>query len=203
MRVLGPFGAFGACTLWFAGALFGQELGDVPIAPPTPHTLKTGVAHATAAPFAAADWYDTSNREAIRTAYNTLYAPTNGTPLGYVGSPATGIAGDTSTAYKSAVLTRINFFRAMGGVPSITGLDAIWNAKDQQGALMLYANQALSHSPPTNWARYSAAGPRRSANRISAKVCNPTQDASTYSWMITDRTTPPSVTAVGSCIHRR
>ena len=101
----------------------------------------------------------TTHRIARRSvAYNTLYAPTNGTPLGYVGSPATGIAGDTSTAYKSAVLTRINFFRAMGGVPSITGLDAIWNAKDQQGALMLYANQALSHSPPTNWARYSAAG---------------------------------------------
>ncbi len=158
MRFLGLLRPFAAGTLWCAAALFGQELGDAPIAPPIPNTLKHGVAHATAAPFAAADWYDTSNREAIRTAYSSLYAPTNGTPLGYVGSPATGVAGDTSTAYKSAVLTRINFFRAMGGVPSISGLDAVWNAKDQLGALMLYANQALSHSPPANWARYTADG---------------------------------------------
>ena len=128
-----------------------------PIAP-SQTTSKSGNTFASVAPTAAGAWYDTSNREAVRTAYNNIFAPTTGTSLDYIGDPANGIAGDTSAAYKSAVVTRINFFRAMAGVPGITGLDAERNSKAQEGALMLYANQALSHTPPTSWLRYTANG---------------------------------------------
>jgi hypothetical protein len=128
-----------------------------PIAP-SQTTSKSGNMFASVAPTAAGAWYDTSNREAVRTAYNNIFAPTTGTSLDYIGDPANGIAGDTSAAYKAAVVTRINFFRAMAGVPGITGLDAERNSKAQEGALMLYANQALSHTPPTSWLRYTANG---------------------------------------------
>jgi hypothetical protein len=124
----------------------------------TGSTSKAARTFAAVAPAAAGNWYDPSNREAVRSAYNNVFVPTAGKPLDYIGDPANGIAGDTSAAYKSAVVSRINFFRAMAGVPAIAGLDAARNAKAQQGALMLYANQALSHEPPPTWLRYSANG---------------------------------------------
>ena len=135
------------------------RLDDAP-GPITPGQTvsKSNHTFATVAPTAAGAWYDTSNREAVRTAYNNVFAPTTGTSLDYIGDPANGIAGDTSAAYKSAIVTRINFFRAMAGVPGITGLDAERNSKAQEGALMLYANQALSHTPPTSWLRYTTNG---------------------------------------------
>lgn len=152
--------------LWRASCIFAQpvELGEAPIAPTASASSKSSVSSAVAGPGAATDWYDTSNRETIRIAYNSIFAPTDNTALGYAGDPAAGIAGDTSQVYKAAVLARINFFRAMAGVPSIGYLDPNLNSKDQLGALMLYANQQLSHTPPTSWLRYSAAGAEALAN---------------------------------------
>ena len=151
-RLAAALAVTSACSLW------GQvvHLGDGPTAPPS-RSSKTAPS-ALSAPFAGADWYDTSNRETVRNAYNNVYVPTFNSPMGYVGDPASGVAGDTSAAYKNAVLTRVNFFRAMGGVPSISGFDPVRNSKDQQAALMMYANGALNHTPPTNWLRYTAAG---------------------------------------------
>src|SRR3954447_15825545 len=90
-----------------------ERLGDAPVVPPRLHVSKSAATFATVAPSAASDWYDTANREAVRSAYNTVFVPTTGIPLGYVGDPVNGIAGDTSAAYKAAALRRLNFFRAM------------------------------------------------------------------------------------------
>jgi hypothetical protein len=133
-------------------------LGDAPVAPTHLNSEKSSKAFATASPSAATDWYDTSNRETVRTAYNNVFAPTNGVSLDYSGNPDAGVAGATSVGYKAAVLSRVNFFRAMAGVPSIGSLDTVRNAKAQLGALMLYANQDLSHTPPPSWLRYTADG---------------------------------------------
>jgi hypothetical protein len=135
-------------------------LGDGPTAPPRAENnkLRLYAATAEAPPSAAIDWYDTSNREVVRTAYNAVWVPTIGFPLGYGGNPAAGVAGDTSAAFKNAVLTRLNFMRAMAGVTSLVGLDAVRNAKNQHAALMMYANQQLSHTPPTSWLRYTTEG---------------------------------------------
>jgi hypothetical protein len=149
-----------AASILLCTPLFGQSvwLGDPPAAPTLPQSAKSSAVSATIAPSATGAWYDTAVRETVRTAYNSVFVPTNGVSLGYTGNPANGIAGDTSAAYKAAVLARINFFRAMSGVPPVLTLDPILNQKDQQGALMLYANQQLSHTPPESWLRYTAEG---------------------------------------------
>ncbi|HEY2012409.1 MAG TPA: lamin tail domain-containing protein, partial [Bryobacteraceae bacterium] len=103
-------------------------------------------------------WYDITNRETVRATWNQTFAPTSGVPLGWTGDVASNNPGTTTQAYKDAVATRINWFRAMAGVPAGVVLDPTYSAKDQKAALMFSANRALSHFPPSNWIDYSADG---------------------------------------------
>lgn len=104
----------------------------------------------------------TTSREEVRDFYRAIYAASENLPLGWTGnyaaSAAVAAAGDTSAAFKDAVLLRINFFRALAGVPAGVTLHPTFAAKDQQAALMMSANRALSHTPPPSWIYYTAAG---------------------------------------------
>jgi len=99
---------------------------------------------------------DTGNREAVRLFYQAVFASSHGVASGWSGNPTSCDAGDTSAAYKAAVLRRINWFRAMAGVPASVQLDATFNQKAQQAAMLMAANQQLSHTPPTSWTCYNA-----------------------------------------------
>ena len=99
-----------------------------------------------------------SNREASRAFYLTYYQGAAAPAHGWTGSRASCSAGTTSQAFRDAVVARINFFRAMAGVPDEVTLSATYNAKAQQAALMMSANSQLSHSPPATWTCYSADG---------------------------------------------
>lgn len=101
---------------------------------------------------------DTASREAVRLLYNTIFASSTDVAAAWTGNVATCDAGTTSGAYQAAELRRINWFRAMAGVPANITLDATYNQKAQQAALMMSANRQLSHTPTTNWLCYSAAG---------------------------------------------
>jgi len=84
--------------------------------------------------------------------------------MAWTGTYAVNGAGDTSATYKDAVIRRINFFRALVGVPAAVSLNATFSAKAQQAALMMSANNALSHFPPTSWTFYTAEGSDAAAN---------------------------------------
>jgi len=99
---------------------------------------------------------DTGNREVVRLFYQAVFASSAHVASGWSGNPAGCDAGDTSAAYKAAVLRRINWFRAMAGVPAAVQLDATFNQKAQQAAMLMAANQQLSHTPPTSWTCYNA-----------------------------------------------
>ena len=53
------------------------------------------------------------------------------------------------------MLLRLNYYRAMAGVPATVTFSDTYNAMDQQAALMMSANGQLSHSPPTTWTCYT------------------------------------------------
>lgn len=99
---------------------------------------------------------DTSNREAVRLFYRTVFASSEGIDSGWVGDIAQCNAGNTSSSYKDATLRRINWFRAMAGVPADVQWDATFNANAQQAAMLMSANNSLSHSPPTSWKCYNS-----------------------------------------------
>lgn len=101
---------------------------------------------------------DTSNRQLVRGFYNSVYMASHDTPIEWTGSQSTCTPGDTSSNFKNAVLARINYYRAMVGIPANITFNATFNAKAQQAALMMSANNTLDHYPPNTWSCYTADG---------------------------------------------
>ncbi|MSU50006.1 MAG: hypothetical protein EXS37_13130 [Opitutus sp.] len=70
-----------------------------------------------------------ASREEVRQFYRAIYHASDDVPMNWTGDYATGRAGDTSPAFKEATRLRINFFRALAGVPAGLTLNATYNAK--------------------------------------------------------------------------
>ncbi len=107
---------------------------------------------------------DTSSREEVRQFYRAVYFASENVPMSWTGSYATGAAGDTSASFKEATRLRINFFRALIGIPADIRFDAEYNTKAQQAALMMSANNALDHFPPPTWTFFTADGASAAGN---------------------------------------
>lgn len=97
-------------------------------------------------------------RETARLFYNTVYRSSVGVASGWNGSVGACQPGTTSSEYQSAILRRINWFRAMAGLPANIVFDSGFSAKAQQAALMMSANNQLNHYPPASWTCYTAVG---------------------------------------------
>ncbi|HVY72085.1 MAG TPA: CAP domain-containing protein [Verrucomicrobiae bacterium] len=107
---------------------------------------------------------DTSHREESRLFFNEVFFSTENVPIQWTGDFLTGNPGTTAADFKEANRTRMNFLRAMAGVPAWIVYDDTLSAKCQQMALMISENGALSHHPPTTWLFYTADGAEAAAN---------------------------------------
>ena len=123
---------------------------------------------------------DPASREESRTFYRTVFTASSDLnllehwldPDG--GSPApvmdpshaytNGDAGDTTPGYGNAVQRRINYFRAMAGIPATITFNATFSAKAQEAALMMSANDQLNHFPPNSWTFWTADGREAAEN---------------------------------------
>ncbi len=107
---------------------------------------------------------NTQDREAVRNFYRGAYFLSEDVPMGWSGNYAAGNAGATAQAFRDAVSLRVNWFRAMAGIPAGITLFDGYNLKDQDAALMMSANNQLSHMPPGSWLYYTAGGAEAAAN---------------------------------------
>jgi uncharacterized protein YkwD len=98
------------------------------------------------------------DRAAVAELYQNTYLASQGISSGWTGNRSTCTAGTTSQAYADATILRVNYFRAMAGLPGDVVLSNAWNLKAQDAALMMSAQGALSHSPDTSWSCYTAGG---------------------------------------------
>ncbi|MGH8016707.1 MAG: immunoglobulin domain-containing protein [Opitutaceae bacterium] len=105
---------------------------------------------------------DTANREESRLFFQAIYPASENVAMGWTGSYASSdplaAAGNTAAAFKDAVQLRVNFFRAMAGVPADVTFDSGFNAKAQLAAIMMSVNNAIVHAPPADWQLYTADG---------------------------------------------
>jgi uncharacterized protein YkwD len=103
---------------------------------------------------------DVANRRDVLAFHNCVYQASEGyaSRLGWTGSVAGGNAGTTSAVFKEDVRRRINYYRALAGLPADIVFNAAKSDKCQQAALMMTANNALNHYPPSWWLYYTAAG---------------------------------------------
>src|ERR1041385_7467253 len=80
---------------------------------------------------------NTSSREQVRSFYRGIYPSSDTVAMDTTADVSTCTPGTNSTAFQEAVLRRINWFRAMGGVPAVVTLDAGNNTNNQQGAVIM------------------------------------------------------------------
>lgn len=142
-----------------------QQIGEPPVLPKggLPKPAKGKVLGLAGGPAGPRSWksgltVEPTSREAARVFYRTVYGASEGHPLEWTGNTDAGQAGTTSASFKDATALRINWFRAMAGVPADIVLDPIYNQKAQKAALIMSANNQLSHYPDKSWTHWSEEG---------------------------------------------
>lgn len=90
--------------------------------------------------------------------YQQYYKMASNPAPSWTGSHSACNPGTTSADFRAAILRRINYFRAMAGVPNDVIFSNASNQKAQAAALMMSVNRSLSHDPPPGWTCYSVLG---------------------------------------------
>lgn len=103
---------------------------------------------------------DASKRDDVVDFFHCIYPPSEDFQdhHGWTGSIGSCNAGTVSQELHDDTLRRINYYRAMAGLNGNITFNASKNADCQEAALMMAANSALSHNPPSSWTCYTAAG---------------------------------------------
>ncbi|MEM9201753.1 MAG: S-layer homology domain-containing protein [Actinomycetota bacterium] len=110
-----------------------------------------------ATPVAAADeWINTADRAAVLAAWDTEFNRTE-PDMGFTGNVGACNAGTTSQAYRDSVLQRVNWYRRMAGLATVTE-NATFSNHNQQAATMMSAEGSLSHAPGAGWDCYTSDG---------------------------------------------
>lgn len=107
---------------------------------------------------------NTQSRQEVAAFFQARYPQSVGIASGWNGSVQGCNAGNTTQEYKAAVLLRVNFFRALAGVPAWISFDTEFSGAAQEAALMMSANNDLSHTPPVDWLCYGSVGAEAAGN---------------------------------------
>ena len=108
---------------------------------------------------------NTDSREQTREFYNAIYPSSEGVAMNSTAVTTNCFPGTNATAFQNATLRRINWLRAMGGVPAVITFNSNESTQDQAAALMMSDNNTLQHVgiPPT-WLCFSTSGTNAAAN---------------------------------------
>lgn len=98
------------------------------------------------------------DREAVRTFYNAVYGARSNVRSDWTGSVSNCVAGTTSQDYQNAVLTRLNFYRAMIGAPAGVIFREDYSLRAAHAALIMSATDEISHFPDEDWHCYTVLG---------------------------------------------
>jgi uncharacterized protein YkwD len=108
-------------------------------------------------------WIDTGSREAVARAYESAF--TSPIPkLDWTGRHDSCEAGTSSSTFRTATITRVNYYRAMAGVSATVSEDPGLSVKAQQAAIMMSAEGKLSHTPTSDFGCYTETGGQAAAN---------------------------------------
>ena len=144
-------------------------------------------------------WIDTSDRDAVVAAHAAEYqaAPPS---LDWSGDLGTCAAGDSTPDYRQATLRRVNYYRAMAGVPAVITEDPDLSAKAQRAALMMSAEGTLTHEPSPDFACFTRVGREAAGTAICTWVVRArwpstatsrTRASTMWTWVIATRSCIP------------
>lgn len=125
---------------------------------------------------------DNVSQESVRDAYLTWLWPALSAPRDWDGDPSKCVSGAPSPDKQpaaavgtfspegqAATLEAINYFREMAGLQPVTEHLA-GSELAQQAALIMRANNTITHNPTTNMACYSLAGARGASSNLAIGV---------------------------------
>ena len=101
-------------------------------------------------------WINTWDRAEVLGEYNAEFDRVE-PAMGFTGDVGSCAYGTTDEAFRASVFARVNWYRRMAGLDTVTE-SATFSARNQQGALMMAAEGSLSHSPGGGWACHTADG---------------------------------------------
>jgi len=101
---------------------------------------------------------DTTSKAAVNAAYWSRYAPKQTLSIDWLlGSILGCIPGITSSTTNQATLSSLNYVRSLAGLAPIS-FSSTMNSAAQRAALIMAANQALSHNPSSSWKCWTSTG---------------------------------------------
>ena len=100
---------------------------------------------------------DTSSRAAVTAAYRSQYLPSQSVQQQWTGSVSSCTKGTISSSYRAAVRETINYYRGLAGLPDVA-LSSGLNGPSQAAALIMDANNTLTHYPQSDATCYTAQG---------------------------------------------
>ena len=133
-------------------------------ATPTSQVLP-GISAGTYYPRTTARWagsINVYNHAAVNGGYGRYYAPGLRTDTGFTGDVKSCNAGSSSAESQAATLRAINYVRSLNGLYPVS-MNATLNWRSQATALIMAANQTLSHYPTSSWKCYTSSGAANAA----------------------------------------
>ena len=100
---------------------------------------------------------DTSSRATVTAAYRSGYLANQFTRQAWTGSVSTCKKGSISSAWRAATLGVVNYYRGLAGLPDVAFASDL-NEPSQAAALIMDANNTLTHSPQPGATCYTAQG---------------------------------------------
>jgi uncharacterized protein YkwD len=88
--------------------------------------------------------------------YQDMYLATKAIPLSWTGSTTGCNPGDISSTVRANVITRVNYYRKLVGLPANVTLNTSQNQKCQEAALYMIANHTITHYPSAGGNCYTA-----------------------------------------------
>jgi uncharacterized protein YkwD len=109
-------------------------------------------------PASAADdpWIDTSDRAAVLDAYIAEFDRIE-PAIDHDGDVNSCTPGSTSQAFRDSVVQRLNWYRQMAGLATVTERSA-YSTAAQETSTMMSAEGSLSHAPGAEWACHTSSG---------------------------------------------
>ena len=98
---------------------------------------------------------NTDSREEVRSFYNGIYPTSENVPQDSTADASACFPGHNANAFQQAELRRINWFRAMAGMPAAIYLDPIDDWGSQQMAIIQSENNVLDHDPTNTYTCYN------------------------------------------------
>ncbi|HTR41224.1 MAG TPA: hypothetical protein VMH87_06375 [Pseudomonadales bacterium] len=98
---------------------------------------------------------NTDSREEVRGFYDAIYPASDNIAQNSTADASSCFPGHNADAFQLAELLRINWFRAMAGDPASITLDPNDDWGSQQMAIIISANNALNHNPPSTYDCYN------------------------------------------------